>query len=574
MGEGRYRGSPCTPEREGLGFSTPIRIPPSSSYPPNCGWHPASRFGIVMGERNANAAKGQPMAWCEREYFLKGLDLQTAPDHWARLKPRHPAFIDAERRLTYADFAKLVSRCASGLRAAGLEQGDIVVVMLPNWHEAPIVLFAAARVGATLVFCDEVMEEGDLALRLERVDPAFVVLARADLADAARAHAPRARIVTVRFDAPGCTTFADLLAGDADTCEPAPVDVMEDPFVIAFTSGSTGLAKGVVLSQESSLFSWRGYGRAMQCTSDDVFAVPIPLSHMFGVNMGIVLPVMFGATAVLVEKFAPHDLLRTIERERVSVIYGVPTVFGRLLLDLKKHPVDLSSVRTGLVGSATVAKELVEDVWERLHCRVVVGYGSTEAVAVTCTTVEDDLAHTASTVGRPFPGVEVRLLGDDGVLRERGEGELVVRSPCMMRCYWHDPARTAEAYVEGWLRTGDAASLDDEGYARILGRIDGMIIRGGFNVYAAELEHLYSAHPAVLEAAAFPLPHPELGQQIVLALTCKRGTVMDQAAFRQWAEGRIAKFKLPDRIVFFHQLPQLPTGKIDVQALKQAVQRP
>ena len=144
----------------------------------------------------------------------------------------------------------------------------------------------------------------------------------------------------------------------------------------------------------------------------------------------------------------------------------------------------------------------------------------------------------------------------------------------MMRRYWHDPARTAEAYVEGWLRTGDAASLDDEGYARILGRIDGMIIRGGFNVYAAELEHLYSAHPAVLEAAAFPLPHPELGQQIVLALTCKRGTVMEQAAFRQWAEGRIAKFKRPDRVVFFHQLPQLPTGKIDVQALKQVVQHP
>lgn len=512
------------------------------------------------------------MAWRERDHFLEGLDLQTAPAYWASRRPDHLAFVDAERRLAYAEFAALVDRCARGMRAAGIGKGDIVAVMLPNWHEAPVVFFAAARLGAVLVFCDEVMEEADLALRLDRVDPALVVLARADLAEAARTHAPRARVVTVRFDAPGCTAFDDLLADGDGPCEPAPVDALEDPFVIAFTSGSTGQAKGVVLSQESSLFSWRSYGRAMQCTSDDVFAVPIPLSHMFGVNMGIVLPVMFGATAVLVEKFEPHDLLRTVERERVSVIYGVPTVFGRVLLDLKKHPVDLSSVRTGLVGSATVARELVEDVWERLRCRVVVGYGSTEAVAVTCTTVEDDLEHTASTVGRPFPGVEVRLLGDDGRLRERGEGELLVRSPCMMRRYWRDPERTAERYARGWLRTGDAATIDDEGYVRILGRIDGMIIRGGFNVYAAELEHLYSAHPAVLEAAAFPLPHPELGQQIVVALTCKRGMPMDATAFRRWAEGRIAKFKLPDRIVFFHELPKLPTGKIDASAIKAAVQ--
>lgn len=512
------------------------------------------------------------MAWRESDYFLEGLDLQTAPAYWARRRPDHLAFVDAERRLAYAEFAALVDRCAWGMRAAGVGTGDIVAVMLPNWHEAPVVFFAAARLGAVLVFCDEVMEGADLALRLDRVDPALVVLARADLAEAARTHAPRARVVTVRFDAPGCTAFDDLLADDDAPCEPAPVDALEDPFVIAFTSGSTGQAKGVVLSQESSLFSWRSYGRAMQCASGDVFAVPIPLSHMFGVNMGIVLPVMFGATAVLVEKFAPRDLLRTIERERVSVIYGVPTVFGRVLLDLKKHPVDLSSVRTGLVGSATVARELVEDVWERLHCRVVVGYGSTEAVAVTCTTVRDDLERTASTVGRPFPGVEVRLLGDDGALSERGEGELVVRSPCMMRRYWRDLERTAERYAQGWLRTGDAAAIDDEGYVRILGRIDGMIIRGGFNVYAAELEHLYSAHPAVLEAAAFPLPHSELGQQIVVALTCKRGTPMDATAFRRWAEGRIAKFKLPDRIVFFHELPKLPTGKIDASAIKAAVQ--
>ena len=508
------------------------------------------------------------MTWCEHEVFLEGLDLQTAPDYWARRRPDHLAFIDTSQRLTYADFASLVNRFASGLRAEGLSQGDVVVVMLPNGHEVPVVLFAAAKMGAVLVFCDEVMEEEDLALRLQRVHPACVVLARADLVEAVHTYAPQACVVTVRFEAPGCRLFGDVLASGAEYCEPTLVDVNEDPFVVAFTSGSTGQAKGVVLSQESSLFSWRSYGRAMQCTADDVFAVPIPLSHMFGVNMGVVVPVMFGATAVLVEKFVPDELLHTIERERVSVLYGVPTVFGRLLLDLRKHPVDLSSVRTGLVGSATVVKELVEDIWTRLCCRVVVGYGSTEAVAVTCTTVEDDFAHTSLTVGRPFPGIEVRLSDKEGVLRTEGEGEFVVRSPCMMRRYWNDAEKTAEVIRDGWLHTGDMATIDCEGYVRILGRVDGMIIRGGFNVYAAALEHVYSAHPAVLEVVAFPLPHSELGQQIVVALVCKRGTAMDAALFRSWAQGRIAKFKLPDRISFFHELPKLPTGKIDVQTIK------
>ncbi|MEG0303658.1 class I adenylate-forming enzyme family protein [Gordonibacter sp.] len=149
---------------------------------------------------------------------------------------------------------------------------------------------------------------------------------------------------------------------------------------------------------------------------------------------------------------------------------------------------------------------------------------------------------------------------------------LVVRSPCMMRCYWRDPGKTAEMIQGGWLHTGDMASIDGQGYVRILGRIDGMIIRGGFNVYAAELEHLYSAHPSVLEVAAFPLPHPELGQQIAVALVCKRSTAMDGALFRNWAQGHLAKFKLPDRIVFFHELPKLPTGKVDIQAIKASIE--
>ncbi len=300
----------------------------------------------------------------------------------------------------------------------------------------------------------------------------------------------------------------------------------------------------------------------MQCTSDDVFAVPIPLSHMFGVNMGIVLPVMFGATAVLVEKFEPHDLLRTVERERVSVIYGVPTVFGRVLLDLKKHPVDLSSVRTGLVGSATVARELVEDVWERLRCRVVVGYGSTEAVAVTCTTVEDDLERTASTVGRPFPGVEVRLLGDDGALSERGEGELVVRSPCMMRRYWRDPERTAERYAQGWLRTGDLMMRDAEGYYYVRSRKKDMIKSGGENVFVAEVENVLRTHPDVEDCVVFGTSDPVMGEAVAAVIQPRAGSNLTAAEVQTHCKGYIASYKKPRYVVFMDDLGRDGAGKV------------
>lgn len=499
-------------------------------------------------------------------------DLQRMVAYWARATPDRAALVEQGDILTYAQLDDLVNRIAHGLARLGVGRGDAVVSALPNYREAVALFFAVARLGAVLVPCNSLAGSREASEHVLLTDPAAVFVSCREAVDFVRScRSSCPLIVSVRFRDDRCTSFSELVQAHAESGSfpPAPVDAAHDTLTVVFTSGSTGRPKGIELSHEALFWSGYNYGEVLQARSEDVFAMAMPISHLFGLNAGVILPVMHGATVLLVDKFAPHEMLALVEREQASVLYGVPTMFAREIEAMGERSYDMSSLRTGLIGGANCPESLIEQIRDVLHCDVVVGYGSTEAGAVSATAMDDPVSLVTTTVGRAFANVQVGVVDSVGRLHASGQGELVCKSPCIMKGLYRLPEETARVLRDGWVHTGDAACIGDDGYIRVLGRIDGMIIRGGYNIYASELEHVYSAHPDVVECCAFAIPHDELGQQTCLATRLRAGAQADPLALRAYARGKIAKYKIPDYVVVFDDLPKLPTGKVDLSAVRE-----
>lgn len=510
---------------------------------------------------------GRGKGYASEERF----DLQRMVAHGARATPDKVALKEQGEVLTYAQLDDLVDRIAHGLAQRGIGPGDAVVSALPNYREAVALFFAIAKLGAVLVPCNSLAGSREASERVLLTDPKAVFVSCREAVDFMRScAAPCPLVVSVRFRDDRCTSFSELACERAGSFSPVPVDAARDTLAVVFTSGSTGQPKGIELSHEALFWSGYNYGEALRAGPEDVFAMAMPVSHLFGLNAGVILPIMHGATVLLVDKFVPREMLALVERERASVLYGVPTMFAREIEAMDEHPYDMGSLRTGLIGGANCPESLITQIRDVLHCNVVVGYGSTEAGAVSATAMDDPVSLVTTTVGKAFSTVCVRVVDPAGRMCATGQGELVCKSPCAMKGLYRQPDATARVLRDGWVHTGDAASIGDDGYIRVLGRIDGMIIRGGYNIYASELEHVYSAHPDVVECCAFAVPHDELGQQTCLAARLRAGAQADLLALRAYARGKIAKYKIPDHVVVLDELPKLPTGKVDLPAVREA----
>ena len=480
---------------------------------------------------------------------------------------------DGNRRLTYHELQTEATWLASGLQQLGVEKGDRVAVCLPNWHEFIVVLFSLSKIGAILIplniryRTDEVeyilKDSGAKAVFVsEQVDENNHIKMFSDLKN----HVSSLEhIVPVRCEQDSLLSYNGLLETGKknELLQEMPI-TSEDVFTILYTSGTTGKPKGVMLLHRNVVTVARTASAKMQCTHEDVFLIPVPAFHVMGI-MFIIRTVYAQARLVLMEKFKAGEALSLIENERVTIHPGVPTMFILELNHSSFSSYDLSSLRTGELAAAPCPVEIVRKIKTNMGCNILVAYGLTETSAnLTITDFNDSDVIQSETVGRAIDGVELKVVDDDRQPVESGTvGELACRSVGLMKGYYNLPEQTSEAVdSEGWFYTGDLATIDNDGYVRIVGRKKDMIIRGGYNIYPREIEELLFQHPSVLEGAVIGLPDSVLGEISCAVVILKEGFEVNEEEIKTYLKDKLVHYKVPDKIIFTRKLPMTASGKI------------
>jgi fatty-acyl-CoA synthase len=495
----------------------------------------------------------------------------------ARAYPEVDAVVSRHQdvRLTYAQFDAEVDRVARALLAGGLVAGDRLGIWSPNHLEWVLLQYATARIGVILVCVNPAYRTSELAYVLDQSGCRWLVAAPSFKTSDYRAmvdevRGERADLEQVLFlGSPEWDAFlaaAGSVSDDALAAAEAPL-APGDPINIQYTSGTTGFPKGATLTHTNILNN--GYFTGERCgyTHDDRVCIPVPFYHCFGMVLGNLACTTHGATMVIpAAAFEPGPVLEAVVAERCTSLYGVPTMFIAVLDDPGFADHDLSSLRTGIMAGSPCPVEVMTQVVERMHMdEVTICYGMTETSPVSTQTEADDpLERRVATVGRVHPHVEVRIIDDEGETVATGErGELCTRGYSVMKGYWNDPDKTAEAIdADGWMHTGDLATMDDEGYVNIVGRLKDMIIRGGENIYPREVEEFLYSHPDISDVQVIGVPDPRYGEELMAWIKLKPGTTGDEEAIRAWCSGRIAHYKVPRHIRFVDEYPMTVTGKI------------
>ncbi|MCB0217112.1 MAG: AMP-binding protein [Caldilineae bacterium] len=506
------------------------------------------------------------------------------------------------RRLSYRELDREVQRLAKGLMAIGVARGDRVGIWSTNTLEWVLLQLATARIGAVLVNINPAYRIAELehALRLARVQTLCLIPAfrRSDYVDMVNRlcpelagcapgalhseRLPELRNVVVyepedpsatRRPLPGYRTWPELLdAGEALTDGAIQARATEldfdDTINIQFTSGTTGFPKAVMLSHHNIVNNASQVAGCLRFGPEDKLCVPLPFYHCFGMVLSNLMCFSSGAALVIpAEHFEAGAVLRAVSQERCTALHGVPTMFVAEL----EHPdfgdCDTSSLRTGIMAGAPCPPELMRKVIGTMGIRdILIAYGMTEASPVTHITRPDDAFDTrVETVGTNLPHLEVKLVDSEtGVTLPRGaQGELCFRGYGVMRGYFDNPEATAKTIdPAGWLHSGDLGTMDEAGYVRITGRLKDMIIRGGENIYPAEIEAFFYGHPQVAEIAVFGVPDPRLGEEVGAFVKLHEGERVDPEQLRDFARERIAHYKVPRHIWIVDEFPMTVTGKI------------
>jgi len=496
------------------------------------------------------------------------------------MNPEKEALYDGYTRVTYQQLYDEVNALASALSQKGIKKGDRVMVCLPNWNEFVSIYFALAKTGAVLVPCNTRYRSEELMYILENSH------AKAAIVTGEFGHAKFFKhylktnqnnyslehIFTVRYKNDEFLSFEELLEiGNNVSLAPPSIDPALDVFSILYTSGTTGKPKGAMLTHQNFAYSASISNEQLQCTADDVFLIAVPVFHVFGMAPGILSAIAAGAKIVFMENYKAMDALELIEKEKISVHHGVPTMFILELNHPRFEEFDLSSLRTGIIAAAPCPEEIVRKIRHVMGCDISVFYGLTESTAsITATDFTDDDFIRATTVGRILAGSEAKVVGSNKESIPFGEvGELALRGPGIMKGYYQMPDQTKEAMdEEGWLYTGDFVTMDEKGYIRIVGRKKELIIRGGYNIYPREIEEVYYKHPSVLEIAIVGLPDTVLGEISCAAIKLKPGMTEDEESMKEFIRGKVANYKIPDHIVFMDEMPMTASGKITKVALE------
>jgi fatty-acyl-CoA synthase len=495
-------------------------------------------------------------------------------------------------RWTYAELKDRVDAFGAGLLALGLEPGDRVGIWAPNCAEWAITQFATAKAGLILVNINPAYRITEAEYAINKVScKALVIAVRhktseylgmvRELREGGRLPTVEA-VITIGDDPHrGCQSFPHIentakRADRARLVEIGPTLQFDDPINIQFTSGTTGFPKGATLSHHNILNNGHFVAEAIGLKAGDRLCVPVPLYHCFGMVMGNLGCVTHAATMVYpAEAFEPLAVLQAVAEERCEALYGVPTMFIAMLAHPDFPAFDLTSLRTGIMAGSPCPIEVMRQVIDRMHMpEVTIAYGMTETSPVSFQSgIDDSLERRVSTVGRIQPHLEVKIVDEAGRILPRGEaGELCTRGYSVMLGYWDDAARTDEAIDRAsWMHTGDLATLDDEGFCNIVGRIKDMVIRGGENVYPREIEEFLYRHPSIQDVQVIGVPDPKYGEEICAWIVLKPGEALEGEAVREFCRGQIAHYKIPRHIKFVEGFPTTVTGKVQKFAMRDAM---
>ncbi|GAA3468639.1 AMP-binding protein [Nonomuraea roseola] len=471
------------------------------------------------------------------------------------------------RRWTYAQLNDEVDRLARALTARGIAKGDRVGIWAPNCAEWVFVQYATAKIGAILVNVNPAYRSHELEYVVRQSGMRLLISAVAHKGSDYRAMIEEIGFGEVVYL--GQDTWQALLAEQAPLKEVALS--FDDPINIQYTSGTTGFPKGATLSHHNILNNGFFVGELIHYTEHDRVCLPVPFYHCFGMVMGNLGATSHGACIVIPSAgFDPEAALRAVEQERCTSLYGVPTMFiaELALLENPATGYDLSSLRTGIMAGSPCPVEVMKRVVGEMNMtEVAICYGMTETSPVsTMTRTDDSLQRRTETVGRVMPHVEVKIVHPEtGLTVPRGEpGELCTRGYSVMLGYWEEPGKTAEAIDRArWMHTGDLATMDDDGYVNVVGRIKDMVIRGGENIYPREIEEFLYRHPDIADVQVIGVPDDKYGEELMAWIVVREGAEPPTAeAIRQFCAGEIAHYKIPRYVHVVEAFPMTVTGKI------------
>ncbi|MBR1176795.1 AMP-binding protein [Bradyrhizobium sp. KB893862 SZCCT0404] len=538
---------------------------------------------------------------------LLGDTIGRSLDHAVRRWGKREALVSPSHgvRWTWAEFAERVEALAAGFLALGLARGERIGIWSLNRPEWTLTQFAAAKAGLILVTINPAYRLSELEFALKKVGCAAIVTATSfktsqymemlntllpELAGSTPGKLQAARLPELRMviqiggpAASGTIPFEDVARmGVSEHREQlaalGAALQFDDPVNIQFTSGTTGSPKGVTLTHHNILNNGYFTGRAMRLTEADRICIPVPLYHCFGMVMGNLASVTLGTTMVYPgEGFDPLATLRAIEQEKCTALYGVPTMFIAELDHPEFRNFNLKSLRTGIMAGAPCPIEVMKRVNSEMNMgEVTIAYGMTETSPVSFQSATDDpLERRVSTVGRIHPHVEVKVVDLEGRIVKRGErGELCTRGYSVMLGYWEEKEKTGDVLdANGWMHTGDLATIDVSGYCNIVGRIKDLVIRGGENLYPREIEEFLYRHPKIQDVQIFGVADTRYGEELCAWIRVKPGETLTAEEVRAFCDGQIAHNKIPRYVEFVDEFPMTVTGKIQKFVMRDAVEQ-
>jgi len=530
----------------------------------------------------------------------------TIGDLLDQVAARHPdnealVSVHQDLRYSYQELLQQVDQCARALMAIGLRQGDRIGIWAPNCAEWTILQFASSKVGAILVNINPSYRLNELEYALTQSGCSALVIAEkfktSDYTEMVRSLAPElddvqpgglraTRLPELRsvirlgdIPAAGMWRWMDFMALAAGVTASELVGrqgqlTAKDPINIQYTSGTTGRPKGATLSHHNILNNAHFIAELMHFGDQDRLVIPVPLYHCFGMVIGNLVCITRGATMILpCEAFEPGAVLEAVQAERATALHGVPTMFIAELEHPQFASYDLSSLRTGIMAGSPCPVEVMNAAIKRMHLKEIqIAYGMTETSPVSTQTRSDaPVEKRVGTVGQVHPHVEIKIIDPvSGATVKRGEtGEFCTRGYSVMLGYWNDEKQTREAIdSDGWMHTGDLATMDDEGYACIVGRIKDMIIRGGENVYPREIEEFLYTHPKIMDVQVIGIPDPKYGEEVMAWVMLRDGETATEQEIRAFCNGQISHYKVPRFIKFVDEFPMTVTGKVQKFAMR------
>ena len=493
-------------------------------------------------------------------------------------KPNKVAIICGDVEITYAQFDAIAGKIATALVSHGVQPGDRVALSCPNLPFFPLVYYGAQKAGAVVVPLNVLLKSREVKYHLEDSGAKFYFCFEGT-PDLPMGHegikafhqVDSCENMVMMCLAENQLNFEGLPTMSAFIRDAAPIQdyvarASDDSAVILYTSGTTGLAKGAELTQSNIITNALVAQNIIGLNSDDINMATLPLFHTFGQTVNMNTTVLCGGTMLLVPRFEPGTVLRLIEKHKVTIFAGVPTMYIALLHT--KQDADIRSLKVGVSGGASMPGEVIKNFEKKFGVPILEGYGLSETSPIVCFN-HLDAERFVGSVGQAIQGVEVRLVNlEDNPVETGEEGEIIVRGHNVMKGYINRPEETTSAMKNGWFYTGDIARQDELGNIFIVDRVKDMIIRGGFNVYPREVEEVFMTHPAVSMVAVIGIPHEEYGEEIKAYVVLKEDQFIEADELQAWGKEQCAAYKYPRKVEIREALPISATGKILKKDLK------